>query len=327
MATYKSEALSQRYSRKVRPRSHYALGQLPRWARLTPPRLANAVLRSRTVARLAKSAAGVDQRRSLPRFSEQPLRRAARTPLPANVDVWIWADSFTDRFAADTGRAAIALLESMGLRAAVIPEPACCGLTWITTGQLTAARRIVGKAVETLHPYVASGKPVIGLEPSCLAALREDAGQLVDGPMVAEVSAGVRSLAEFLADPRRRRRAGPRPTSPASRWSRSRTATTTPSSAGRPTPPCWPARGRRSPGWAAAAAWPATSGWSRATTRSRWPSRSTTCCPPYGMPGPGAVVLADGFSCRTQLDDLVGVRAVHLAQLLHPRFAPAAGAR
>ena len=43
--------------------------------------------------------------------------------------------------------------------------------------------------------------------------------------------------------------------------------------------------------------------------------------------GPGAVVLADGFSCRTQLDDLVGVRAVHLAQLLHPRFAPAAGAR
>ena len=43
--------------------------------------------------------------------------------------------------------------------------------------------------------------------------------------------------------------------------------------------------------------------------------------------GPDAVVLADGFSCRTQLDDLVGVRAVHLAQLLHPRFAPAAGAR
>ena len=74
MATYKSEALSQKYRRKVRPRSHYALGQLPRWARMTPPKLANAMLRSKTVGRVAKAAAGVDQRRSLPRFSEQPLR-------------------------------------------------------------------------------------------------------------------------------------------------------------------------------------------------------------------------------------------------------------
>src|SRR6201995_3075246 len=74
MATYKSEALSQKYRRKLRPRSHYALGQLPRWARLTPPGLAKALLRSATLGRLAKAAAGVDQRRSLPRFSEQPLR-------------------------------------------------------------------------------------------------------------------------------------------------------------------------------------------------------------------------------------------------------------
>ena len=174
MATYKSEALSQKYAGKVRPRSHYALGQLPRWARMTPPKLANTMLRSRTVGRIAKAAAGVDQRRNLPRFSEKPLR-TGRAPLAANVDVWIWADSFTDRFAADTGRAAIELLASMGLRAAVIPEKACCGLTWITTGQLTAARRIVGQAVETLHGYVSTGVPVIGLEPSCLATIREDA--------------------------------------------------------------------------------------------------------------------------------------------------------
>ena len=120
MATYKSEALSQKYRRKLRPRSHYALGQLPRWARMTPPRLANAMLRSKTVGRVAKAAAGVDQRRSLPRFSgPQPLAvERIDAPLAANVDVWIWADSFTDRFAADTGRAAIELLESMGLRAA-----------------------------------------------------------------------------------------------------------------------------------------------------------------------------------------------------------------
>ncbi|MCW2763185.1 MAG: putative FAD-linked oxidoreductase [Marmoricola sp.] len=318
MATYKSEALSQKYAGPKgfvrRPRSHHALGQLPRWARMTPPRLANAMLRSKTIGRVAKAAAGVDQRRSLPRFSEKPLR-SGRAPLAANVDVWVWADSFTDRFAADTGRAAIELLESMGLRAAVIPEPACCGLTWITTGQLTAARRIVGHAVETLHGYVSSGTPVIGLEPSCLAAIREDAGQLLDDPRVAEVSAGIQSLAEFLA---------------------------TQVAAGTWTPPdlsgvevvAQPHCHHHAViGWATDAALLALTG--------AQVKRVGGCCglagnfgvelghyetsvaiaehdllPAVRAAGPDAVVLADGFSCRTQLDDLAGRRALHLAELL-----------
>jgi FAD/FMN-containing dehydrogenase/Fe-S oxidoreductase len=314
MATYKSEALSQKYHRKVRPRSHYALGQLPRWARMTPARVANAMLRSGTIGRVAKAAAGVDQRRSLPRFSTRPLR-SRHAPLAENVDVWIWADSFTDRFAAETGRAAIELLERMGLRAAVIPEHACCGLTWITTGQLSAARRIVGAAVETLHTYVASGTPVIGLEPSCLAAIREDAGQLVDDPRVAEVSGGVRSLAEFLAE---RVADG--------RW-------TPPDLAGVEVvaqPHC---HHHAVIGWETDAALLAQTG---ATVK-----RVGGCCglagnfgveqghyevsvkvaehdllPAVRSAGPDAVVLADGFSCRTQLEDLEGRKALHLAELL-----------
>jgi FAD/FMN-containing dehydrogenase/Fe-S oxidoreductase len=318
MATYKSEALSQKYAGKLRPRSHYALGRLPRWARMTPPRLANAMLRSKTVGRIAKAAAGVDQRRSLPAFSEQPLRRTPgleATPGGTGPDVWIWADSFTDRFAADTGRAAIELLESMGLRAAVIPEKACCGLTWITTGQLAAARRIVGQAVGTLHGYVATGTPVIGLEPSCLAAIREDAAQLVDDPRVVEVSAGVGSLAEFLAE---RIAAG--------EW-------TPPDLTGVEVvaqPHC---HHHAVIGWETDAALLAGTG---ATVK-----RVGGCCglagnfgveighyetsvaiaehdllPAVRAAGPDAVVLADGFSCRTQLDDLAGRQALHLAELL-----------
>ncbi len=316
MATYKSEALSQKYAGARgflrRPRSHHALGQLPRWARMTPPRLANAMLRSRTLGRVAKAAAGVDQRRSLPAFSERPLRGAAPE---GPVDVWIWADSFTDRFAADTGRAAIELLASMGLRAAVIPEPACCGLTWITTGQLTAARRIVGQAVETLHGYVTSGSAVIALEPSCLAAIREDAGQLLEDPRTVEVSAGVRSLAEFLAE---RVAAG--------EW-------TPPDLTGVEVvaqPHC---HHHAVIGWETDAALLAQTGASV--------TRVGGCCglagnfgvekghyevsvkvaehdllPAVRAAGPEAVVLADGFSCRTQLDDLAGTQALHLAELL-----------
>ena len=318
MATYKSETLSQKYAGPRgflrRPRSHYALGQLPRWARMTPPKLANAMLRSKTVGRVAKSAAGVDQRRNLPRFSARPLR-ARRAPLAENVDVWIWADSFTDRFAAETGRAAIRLLEISGLRAAVIPEHACCGLTWTTTGQLTAARRIVGDAVQTLHRYVASGTPVIALEPSCLASIREDAGQLVDDPRAAEVSAGIQSLAEFLAG---RVAAG--------EW-------TPPDLTGVEVvaqPHC---HHHAVIGWETDAALLASTG--------AKVQRVGGCCglagnfgvelghyetsvaiaehdllPAVRDAGPEAVVLADGFSCRTQLDDLAGRRALHLAELL-----------
>ncbi|HET8603894.1 MAG TPA: FAD-binding and (Fe-S)-binding domain-containing protein [Marmoricola sp.] len=318
MATYKSEWLQERYARRLRPRSHYTLGRLPRWARMTPPRLANRMLRSTTLARLAKAAAGVDQRRSLPAFSERPLRSSA-TPAAAGEqpDVWLWADSFTDRFASDTGRAALALLESAGLRARVIPEAACCALTWITTGQLAQARRIVARTVETLHPYVASGVPVVGLEPSCLAALRSDAAELVEDPRVTQVAAGVRTLAELLATVD---------------W-------TPPDLTGVEVvvqPHCH---------HASVLGWEADAELLRRTGATV--TRLGGCCGLAGNFGvekghyetsvavaehallpavrrlqgadpSRAVVLADGFSCRTQLADLAGVGSLHLAELLGP---------
>ena len=75
---------------------------------------------------------------------------------------------------------------------------ACCGLTWITTGQLDHARKLIAQTVETLHPYVAAGTPIVGLEPSCLSVLRSDAVELVDDPRAVEVAQGVFSLAELL---------------------------------------------------------------------------------------------------------------------------------
>ena len=315
MATYKAEALHQRYRRRLRPRSHYVLGQLPRWARLTAPvaPLANRVMRVPAVQRVAKTAAGIDQRRGVPAFDTVGLRRWARgRDRPANPDVVLWADSFTDGFASRTGRAAVALLESAGLRVGVVGEHACCGLTWISTGQLTAARRILARTVEVLHPYVERGIPVLGLEPSCLATLRSDAVELTADPRAAEVAAGVRSLAEVLSGV-----AGWQPPD--------LTGTTVVVQ-----PHCHHAS---VVGWAADAALLARTG---ATV-----VRVGGCCglagnfgvekghyevsvavaehdllPAVRAAGETAVVLADGFSCRTQLADLAGVRALHLAELL-----------
>ncbi len=316
MATYKAEALHQRYRRRLRPRSHYALGMLPRWARLSRPvvPLANRALRSRAVQRVAKAAAGIDQRRGIPAFAVRSFTRWAgeRTRMQDRPDVVVWADSFTEHFATGPGQAAVTLLERAGLRVAVVGEDTCCGLTWISTGQLDAARRIVGHTVEVLHPYVAQGVPVVGLEPSCLAALREDLLQLTDDPKAAEVAHAVRTLAELLES--------------LPSWSPPDLSGTTVVAQ----PHCHHASVL---GWEADARLLARAG---ATV-----TRVGGCCglagnfgvekghyevsvaiaehsllPAVRAAGPDAVVLADGFSCRTQLDDLADVRALHISELL-----------
>ncbi|MDP9822002.1 FAD/FMN-containing dehydrogenase/Fe-S oxidoreductase [Nocardioides massiliensis] len=334
MATYKAEALHQRYRRRLRPRSHYALGQLPRWARMTTGPLApvaNAVLRSRAGGGLAKSAAGVDRRRSLPAFVRRSFRRVVGgseagllaplvTELDGGADVWVWADTFTDSFTPGPGLATVRVLQRAGLRVGVVTEPACCGLTWISTGQLTGARRILSRTIATLAPYAATGAPIVGVEPSCLAVLRHDAAELVDDPRVAEVAGSVRTLAEHLTS-----LAG---------W-------TAPDLSGRTVvaqPHCHHASVL---GWSADDALLRSTG---ADVR-----RVGGCCglagnfgveqghyevsvavaehdllPAVREAGPEAVVLADGFSCRTQLDDLAGVGSLHLAELLDRHAGAAA---
>jgi FAD/FMN-containing dehydrogenase/Fe-S oxidoreductase len=318
MATYKSHALHQQYAGKRRPRSHYALGRLPKWARMAPPRVANVMLRSKAVAALMKKAAGIDRRRSLPRFSDRSLLKSHElsqwSTTAARPDVWLWADSFTDHFGAGIGHAAVELLATAGLEARLIPERACCALTWVTTGQLDQARRILSDSVDTLHPYVASGVPVVGLEPSCLASWRSDAAELLDDPRAAEVAAGMSTLAELLT---------------ARGWK-------PPDLTGTEIvvqPHCHQASVL---GFAADLALLEAAG---ATV-----TRLGGCCglagnfgmeqghyetsvavaehtllPAVRAAGPDAVILADGMSCRVQLADLAGVRALHLAELLVAR--------
>jgi Fe-S oxidoreductase len=324
MATYKSHTLHQKYAGKRRPRSHYALGRLPRWAAMAPPRLANRMLRSKAIAVLMKKTAGIDARRSMPAFSERSLRKSvnARTQPDTMVvepsrdpDVWLWADSFTDHFGAGIGHAAIELLASAGLEARVIPERACCALTWVTTGQLDQARRILGDAITTLHPYVTSGVPVVGLEPSCLASLRSDAPELVDDPRAAEVAAGMSTLAELLSS---RLAAGT--------W-------TPPDLTGTEVvvqPHCHQASvlgfaadlavleaaGARVNKLGGCCGLAGNFGMEEGHYETSVAVAEHTLLPAVREAGPDAVILADGMSCRVQLADLAGVRALHLAELL-----------
>jgi FAD/FMN-containing dehydrogenase/Fe-S oxidoreductase len=323
MASYKAEVLHRSYRRRLRPRSHYTLGRLPRWADLAAraPQLVNAVLRSRPGGRIAKWSAGMDQRREVPPFAPRTFRQEwAARPAPAGDGgraVALWVDSFTDHFAPEVAHAAARVLEAAGYRVQVPGADTCCGLTWITTGQLDAARRILGATVDALVPLVDAGIPVVGVEPSCTAALRSESLELVGGPAAERVARGTRTLAELLSE------------TPG--WE-------PPSMAGLEVvaqPHCHHASVM---GWSADARLLASAG-ARVT-------RLGGCCglagnwgverghhdvsvaiagqqllPAVAELGPDAVVLADGFSCRTQLDQLAGRRGLHLAELLAARLS------
>ncbi|WP_407662650.1 FAD-binding and (Fe-S)-binding domain-containing protein [Microlunatus elymi] len=224
MAAYKAEVLDRSYAGKLRPRSHYALGWLPRWGRMITrvpvvAQLANLSLRLPLIGRLLKRAAGIDPRRGLPTFETQlpQIRsRAAIADGPASLlaraeqrrgrpsdrvdhgPVIIWTDSLSSQFAGGPIASAIAVLDRAGYTPYLLPRDACCGLTWITTGQLDGARRQLERALDVLTPYAKAGIPIVGLEPSCLAVWRSDAPELLDDPRVATVANKISTLAELL---------------------------------------------------------------------------------------------------------------------------------
>lgn len=313
MATYKSEALHQRYRRRLRPRSHYTLGWLPLWSRLAglAPRTANIVTRLPILGRLLLRLVGVDPRRSVPAFAERSFRNQYTPTTASGNPVILWVDSFSNSFDPEVAAAAIRVLEHAGYSPTITERQACCGLTWITTGQLDLAKRILRRTISQLAPAAREGIPIVGLEPSCLSVLRHDAVELLPTEDSRLVASKVQTLAELLSE------------TPG--WSM-------PDLSGVSLlvqPHC---HHHAVLGWATDAALLEQS---RATVH-----QLSGCCGLAGNFGveighyevsiavanqqllpslddtAEAIVLADGFSCRTQVMDLRGRHSVHLAQLL-----------
>ena len=111
----------------------------------------------------------------------------------------VWADSFSQTLDDAGARAVVDVLETNGFAPIVAPD-ACCGLTWITTGQLAGAKKHLASLLGVLAPFAASGIPIVGVEPSCTAVLRDDLLDLLpEDPRSALVSSATRTLAEVLS--------------------------------------------------------------------------------------------------------------------------------
>ncbi|MCX5397706.1 FAD-binding and (Fe-S)-binding domain-containing protein [Streptomyces sp. NBC_00102] len=333
MATYKAEFLHHHYRGRLRPAAHYALGSLPRWLRLAAPfaPLLNALARVRPLAALAKRLAGIAPERPIPALARQPLTRwwkrrgeEAGAGAGSGGEVLLWPDTFTTYLSPQVGHAAVRVLESTG-RTVRHPGPGlCCGLTYVSTGRLDRARTVMRRTLDRLGASLGEppGRPLVVLEPSCAAALRTDLPELLpDDPRAAQLAASVSTLAEYLEEyapdwesPRLGREVAGQTHchqhavlgDAADRRLRERAGLDGELSGG-----CCGLAGNFG------------------FEKGHW-DVSAACAEEQLLPAvrsaaPGTEILADGYSCRTQLEQLAGVRARHLAEVLAEGLEAAEG--
>ena len=208
MATYKAEFLAHHYEGRLRPRAHYAMGWLPALAaavgRLRAAKVVNALSSAPLLPKLATRAAGLEPR-EIPLFAEETLqqwwqRRGGSRP-GLRGTVLLWPDTFTNNFHPHIGKAAVELLEEAGWTVTLPTGTVCCGLTWISTGQLDTAKKILRRTVGELAEHVRAGGYVVGLEPSCTSVFRSDAVDLLpDDVDVGRLRDHTVTLAELLTE-------------------------------------------------------------------------------------------------------------------------------
>jgi FAD/FMN-containing dehydrogenase/Fe-S oxidoreductase len=212
MATYKAEFLAHHYQGRLRPAAHYSMGWLPLWARLAgfAPGVVNGISHAPGLVSLVKRAGGVAAERDLPVFAAESFSRwwrsrhmfrGPRTAAAPRGPVLLWPDTFTNAFHPAVARAAVEVLEDAGFEVRVPRAPVCCGLTWVSTGQLTTARRVLRRTLRVLRDDIRAGVPVVGLEPSCTTMFRSDGPELLDGDEdMRRLAKQTHTLAGLLAD-------------------------------------------------------------------------------------------------------------------------------
>ncbi|GAA3583496.1 FAD-binding and (Fe-S)-binding domain-containing protein [Klugiella xanthotipulae] len=339
MASYKAEFLHHHYRHRLRPTAHYVMGWLPLILRALErlpgsARVVNGLLGFRPVEELVKRVGGIEPRRRMIHCAPETLRvwlrrreragdtsaaPAIRGGVPGGADsprptVMLWPDTFTNFSTPGVGRAAVEVLEALGYRVILPQGQVCCGLTWHSTGQLTRAAKVVAQTLDALGEALDSGIPIIGLEPSCTVMLAKGITELLPGnPRAIALSRQVVTLADVVA---------------------SHTGT-------------WPFGRLDLPAIAQVHCHQAAQG-------SYDPDREVLrrlgivpdevgggCCglagnfgfepghyevstalaerelfPRVRERGKGSLVLADGFSCRTQVSQGTGVHGLHLAEAL-----------
>ncbi|MFF9408094.1 FAD-binding and (Fe-S)-binding domain-containing protein [Streptomyces anandii] len=187
MPTYKAEFLYHHFKspNRRRPRHAYAFGFIDQAARVASrvPELANLAMQTPGLARVAKLVAGIDRRRPLPRFAPMTLQewfaRRGGTANPGGRPVVLFPDTFNNHFHTDVGVACVEAIEAAGWQVIMPERHVCCGRPLYDYGFLDAAERYLHQVIDTLRPHLRADTPVVGMEPSCLAVFKDELPKLL----------------------------------------------------------------------------------------------------------------------------------------------------
>ncbi len=213
MASYKAEFFSHYYESHARPLHAHAMGRIGEWAPLAmkAPRLVNAMTRLPVLSYALKMISGIAVERPLPQFAPRSfcaefdaLQRARRDPareggVRRGDPVVLFPDTFTNYFRPQSALAAARVLEAAGARVELPKERLCCGRPYYDFGMLDRAKANLEKILAVLGPQIESGTPVVVLEPGCHSVFKDELLKLLPGdPAAAKLSKQVYSLGEIL---------------------------------------------------------------------------------------------------------------------------------
>src|SRR5882762_3825192 len=190
IATYKAEFLSHYYEKKRRPLNAYAFGLVERWARIGSviPGIANFFSQAPGFRHLLQKLLALAPQRQLPRLATMSFRQWVRRNRPSlfgednrlqsaqlnTPQVVLWVDTFNNYFHPETCRAALEVLEDAGFMVICARRPLCCGRPLYDFGMLEKAKDNLRQIMSALGTPIDAGLPIVVLEPSCASVFRDE---------------------------------------------------------------------------------------------------------------------------------------------------------
>lgn len=227
MATLKSEFLSHYYEGRLRPRHAYAFGYIYWWSRFASvvPGIVNFFTQTPGISNVFKVIGGITQKRQVPKFARQTFRNWFGKKMQQQVSlgytkthtetpkeqihsaesgkprVILWLDTFNNFFKPETLVAGMEVLEAAGFQVVISKRPICCGRPLYDFGMLNTAKKMLLQILDVLQDDIRSGTPVVGLEPSCVAVFRDEMCDLLPfNEDATRLKQQTYTLAEFLEE-------------------------------------------------------------------------------------------------------------------------------
>jgi FAD/FMN-containing dehydrogenase/Fe-S oxidoreductase len=155
------------------------------------------------LAWISEKTTGLAAQRKLPTWSPDPFKEeVGGSPIGDGLDVVLFADTFTTWFEPEKPRAAVRVLKAAGFRPHVIRGPdgrgPCCGRTFLANGMIDQAREEALRTLDLLEPFLKIGAPVLGLEPACLFTFKDEFVALKLDERVQALGEAAQLIDEFL---------------------------------------------------------------------------------------------------------------------------------